>query len=360
MLKERTESLLRMARTPTTQVEVPSSEEKAFNEGGGNEVPAAQPKISLFPYKNKKRAIRPKNFSVAPSSDTTEEMAESQLGGELGLQLESGAPPGEPKVLTPLNGDDDVDYDDEELGTSVEGADNEDSIAHNADGTPGDDHRKGSDTSDDCLRVFEDELLDGIVEGQSSQPVITQQIIRDLIINQRQTISQPPHSVSEGWEEKKLGYSRLLEGCESPTGNTFRATLELGSLMFAAVAAEGANQRILMAQQDANEKLVKQAERHREIMEKEFTEGLARVKMENQRTIDETIRIRDELMQMCKPKISEEEDYLRRVDDNQSPEIARIQLEVLRKKAARCEKELRENEERHEMELAQEKASTAA
>jgi hypothetical protein len=208
--------------------------------------------------------------------------------------------------------------------------------------------------------VFEDELLDGSVEGQSSQPVITQQIIRDLIINQRQTISQPPHSVSEGWEEKKLGYSRLLDGYESPTGNTFRATLELGSLMFAAVAAEGANQRILMAQQDANEKLVKQAERHREIMEKEFTEGLARVKMENQRTIDETIRIRDELMQMCKPKISEEEDYLRRVDDNQSPEIARIQLEVLRKKAARCEKELRENEERHEMELAQEKASTAA
>jgi hypothetical protein len=95
-------------------------------------------------------------------------------------------------------------------------------------------------------------------------------------------------------------------------------------------------------------------------MEKEFTKSLARVKMENQRTIDETIRIRDELMQMCKPKISEEEDYLRRVDDNQSPEIARIQLEVLRKKAARCEKELRENEERHEMELAQEKASTAA
>jgi hypothetical protein len=113
MLKERTESILRRGRTPTTQVEVPPSGEKALNDGRGSEVPAAQPKISLFPYKNKKRAIRPKNFSVAPSSDTTEEMAESQLGGELGLQLESGAPAGEPKVLTPLNGDDDVDYDDE-------------------------------------------------------------------------------------------------------------------------------------------------------------------------------------------------------------------------------------------------------
>ncbi len=88
-----------------------------------------------------------------------------------------------------------MDYEDEELGASVEGAD---TIANNADGTLGGDHRKGSDTSDDCLRGFEDELLDGSVEGQSSQPVITQQIIRDLIINQRQTISQPPHSVSEG------------------------------------------------------------------------------------------------------------------------------------------------------------------
>ncbi len=54
-------------------------------------------------------------------------MAESQLGDEPRLQLESGALAGEPEVLTPPNGDDDVDYDDEELGTSVEGAD---TIAH--------------------------------------------------------------------------------------------------------------------------------------------------------------------------------------------------------------------------------------
>ena len=161
MLKERTESLLRRARTPTTQVEVPPSEEKALNEGKGNEVPAAQPKISLFPYKNKKRAIRPKNFSVAPSSDTTEEMAESQLGAEPGLQLESGAPAGEPRVLTPLNGDDDVDYNDEEVDISEEGADNEDAIAHDADGTLGDDRKKRSDTSSDCLHSLEDQRITG-------------------------------------------------------------------------------------------------------------------------------------------------------------------------------------------------------
>jgi hypothetical protein len=44
---------------PTTQVELPSSGESALSEGNGNGVPAAQPKISLFPFKKKKRAIKP-------------------------------------------------------------------------------------------------------------------------------------------------------------------------------------------------------------------------------------------------------------------------------------------------------------
>ncbi len=187
-------------------------------------------------------------------------------------------------------------YDGEEEDIREEGADNEGTNANDSDGSLGNDRRKGSDTSSDCLRSLEDEVLDGSVQGRSSQPVITQQIIRDLIINQQQSIIQPSHSIGEGWEEKKMSNSRLLDGYESPTGGTFRATLELGSLMFAAVAAESANQISLMAQHDANEKLVKQAERHREIMEKEFTENLARIKMENQRTIDETTRIRDEFV----------------------------------------------------------------
>ena len=69
--------------------------------------------------------------------------------------------------------------------------------------------------------------------------------------------------------------------------------------MFAAVAAESVNRISLMAQQDANEKLVKQAEQHRELMEKEFTANLARIREEPQKTIDETIRIRDECAQLC-------------------------------------------------------------
>jgi hypothetical protein len=45
--------------TPTTQAEFPPSGESAFNNGDGNEGPTAQPKISLFPHKKKKRAIKP-------------------------------------------------------------------------------------------------------------------------------------------------------------------------------------------------------------------------------------------------------------------------------------------------------------
>ncbi len=188
------------------------SEEKALNDGRGSEVPAAQPKVSLFPYRDKKRAIRPKNFSLAPNANTTDEVAESQLGDELDLILESGAPAEDSKALTPPYGDDEVDYNDEEKDTREEGADKEDTIAHDSDGTLGDDRGKGSDTSSDCLRSLEDEVLGGSVQGRASQPVITQQIIRDLIINHRQTISQPSHSIGEGWEEKKLGYTRLLDG----------------------------------------------------------------------------------------------------------------------------------------------------
>ncbi len=76
-------------------------------------MPVVQTKVSLFPYRNKKRAIRPKNFSLDPNANTTDEVAESQLGDELDLMLESsGAPAKDSKDLDAThNGDDDVDYD---------------------------------------------------------------------------------------------------------------------------------------------------------------------------------------------------------------------------------------------------------
>jgi hypothetical protein len=116
-----------------------------------------------------------------------------------------------------------------------------------------------------------------------------------------------------------------------------------------------------MAQQDANEKLVKQAEQHRELMEKEFTANLARIREEHQKTIDETIRIRDEYAQLYEKANDFGEDYLQKVEEHQGGELVRMQLEFMRKRADRYAQEIRDNNtERHEQELAQEKALTAS
>ena len=57
--------------------------------------------------------------------------------------------------------------------------------------------------------------------------------------------------------------------------------------------------------------------------------------------------------------ISLEDDYLRRVDESQSPELVRMQLDVMNWRADRYASDLRETEERHEQELAQEKQELA-
>ncbi len=75
--------------------------------------------------RKRKRAIRPKNFSLAPNVNTTDEAAESQLGDELDLRLESGAPAEDSNALTPPYDDNEVDYNDEEEDTREEGADKE-------------------------------------------------------------------------------------------------------------------------------------------------------------------------------------------------------------------------------------------
>ena len=107
-----------------------------------------------------------------------------------------------------------------------------------------------------------------------------------------------------------------------------------------------------MAQQDANEKLVKQAEQHRELMEKEFTANLARIREEHQKTIDETIRIRNDCARLYEATNGLGEDYLQKIDEHQGGELVRIQLEFMRKRAERYAQEIRDNAERHEQELS--------
>jgi hypothetical protein len=130
--------------------------------------------------------------------------------------------------------------------------------------------------------------------------------------------------------------------------------------MFAAVAAESVNRISLMAQTRRKREIVKQAEQHRELMEKEFTANLARIRKEHQKTIDETIRIRDECTQLYGKAIDPGEDYLQKVEEHQGGELVKVQLEFMRRRADRYAQEMRDNAERHEQELAQEKALSAS
>ncbi len=67
-------------------------------------------------------------------------------------------------------------------------------------------------------------------------------------------------------------------------------------------ARESTNRISLMAQNDAHDKMIKQAEQHREIMEKEFTQSLARMKAEHEKTINEAIKVRNDFAQLCTQK----------------------------------------------------------
>jgi hypothetical protein len=100
------------------------------------------------------------------------------------------------------------------------------------------------------------------------QTVLTKQGIMELVAKDVDGIVP-----GSEWEQRKQGYCNMLKGYESPTGNTSRVSL--------------------MAQREQNEKLVKQAEEHRELVQKEFTESMLRMKTEHDKTILEAARIRD-------------------------------------------------------------------
>ncbi len=87
----------------------------------------------------------------------------------------------------------------------------------------------------------------------------------------------------QGWEQKKKCYKELLTGYESPNGTTMTVEADLAALMFVSVVSESAQRISLMAQSEATDKLIKQAEQHREVLEKNFIDSLARMKAEHER-----------------------------------------------------------------------------
>ncbi len=130
-----------------------------------------------------------------------------------------------------------------------------------------------------------------------------------------------------------------------------RASLELAALMVIAAVSENTSKVSLMAQREQNEKLVKQAEEHRELVQKEFTESMLRMKAEHDKTIQEAARIRDEYAMSARMAQDTHDQMIQKIEGQQNANIFGLQVECLKKRANNLERELNEVMERHEEEL---------
>jgi hypothetical protein len=141
----------------------------------------------------------------------------------------------------------------------------------------------------------------------------------------------------------------MLSGFRSPTGTTFRVALDLASVLFVSVAAADANRRSLMAQNEAQQKLVEQHEKHRIRLEEEFTLNLKRIREENQKTLDQTVRICEELTKSCQPITNDV--MLEKIEGYQGAEIVKYQLKLMQAQRDRLELELQNSREMHEADM---------
>jgi hypothetical protein len=74
-------------------------------------------------------------------------------------------------------------------------------------------------------------------------------------------------------------------------------------------------------QHEANEKLLKQAEEHRALTQKQFTESMARMQAEQEKTIKEAVRIRDEYAKSAKMAQVSYDSMMDKVESNQSTNV---------------------------------------
>jgi hypothetical protein len=111
--------------------------------------------------------------------------------------------------------------------------------------------------------VMNAEIRHENVVNARDKPVLTQQAILEIIKRQPQAVMQ-----KVGWEQKKQTYKELLSGYESPNGTSMNVAVGLTALMFGSAVSEHAQMISLLAQSAASDKLAKQAERHRELLEK--------------------------------------------------------------------------------------------
>jgi hypothetical protein len=164
------------------------------------------------------------------------------------------------------------------------------------------------------------------VVNPRDKPVLTQQAIMEIIKRQPQAVMQ-----KVGWEQKKQTYKELLSGYESPNGTSMNVAVGLTALMFGSAVSEHAQIISLLAQSEASDKLAKQAERHRELLEKEFTQSMERMMAEHEKTITEAIKSRNKYARSAQEATNTVDQMVQKIDQTQCDKMINFQLECLKK-----------------------------
>ena len=210
-------------------------------------------------------------------------------------------------------------------------------------------------TNQDNTSTGDNAIIDGLGENAEAteeiivsikKPVLTQQIIMDLIENQTTSARNP--SITS-WDRKKEEFGQMLDGYESPTSRTVQVDVGLATLMIISAVAENTNRINIAAQQEQRDIMMKQAELHRDNLEKEFTSGLERIKAEHDRVISEAKKFREEYERSC--FLHDHDKNISTIGDKQGLAVMTFQMGILQRKADRALNELKQDKDNHEREL---------
>jgi hypothetical protein len=150
---------------------------------------------------------------------------------------------------------------------------------------------------------------DGKVQvPEGGQSILNRQDVLDIAKNnqvkKKRSLSLMNAHVG-GWEDGHEDLSEILQGYTSPGRDTFRIHRDLIPLLIMSSAAEMPNRAALQAKQDAYDQVTLQAqielgkqiakyEEQRRRMAVEHERCLEALKLENQRMMDEAVRVRNE------------------------------------------------------------------
>jgi hypothetical protein len=176
----------------------------------------------------------------------------------------------------------------------------------------------------------------GTEELQPNRPVLTKQGVIDLVSKDAQSLTP-----GSGWELTKQGYCGLLSGYESPNGQSVNVAIDLAALIIMSAVSETTIKNSLDMQEAANDRLLRQAEEHRALAQKQFTEGMARMQAEQEKTIAEAARIRDEYAQSAKMALISYDSMINKVENNQSSNVVTMQMNCLRKRSEQHAQDLK-------------------